>query len=158
MDRFVGEAFRLLHYRDPTGGLDRTERIEVPVLLEMPDLVLADLLDQHATFGGGRAGVWLKIIREKRNAVLIEHLEQEPIGEFDRGQASANSFHEDRVTNVAEDRPVGRAHCGHDIGDQTLVRQSWMHWRNNCFVRSGRLLAPVTGPEVLTDHLWRGRD
>ena len=45
MNRFVCEALRLLHYRHPTGLLDRTERIEVPVFLEMSDFVLADFID-----------------------------------------------------------------------------------------------------------------
>jgi hypothetical protein len=45
MDRFVCEALRLLHDRHPTGLLDRTERIEVPVFLEMSGFVLADFIN-----------------------------------------------------------------------------------------------------------------
>ena len=128
------------------------------MLFEMSGFILADFLDQHATPRGSHTGVRLKIIREKGDAVLIENFEQKPVGKFDRGQTPANSFHEDRVTNVAENSSVGRAHSCDDIGDQPVIRQPGMNWRDHGFVGFRRLFAPVTGPKILSDHLGRCRD
>ena len=45
MNRFVGQAFRLFDYGDPTGRFDRAERIKIAMPLEMPALALADLFE-----------------------------------------------------------------------------------------------------------------
>ena len=101
MNRFVSQRFRLFHYCHPTGIFDWTERVKVPVLLEMSRVAFTDFLHQRAVLGRSHTGARLKIIGKKRNAVLIENFEQKPVGKIDRGQTPANSFYEDRVANVA---------------------------------------------------------
>ena len=84
MNWFVGDSFRLLYNCDPTSRFDGTERIKIPVSLEMPALTLANFIDQDSPLGGGRGGVWLEIAGKKCGAVLIEDSEKEPIGKLDR--------------------------------------------------------------------------
>ncbi len=89
----------------------------------MPAFALADLFYQSAiSLGRSRCRIRLEIVGEKRSAVLIQHLEKEPIGKLNRGQAPANPFHQDGDSNVAQDGPVWRAHCADDIGDRSVVR------------------------------------
>src|SRR5437868_8948648 len=106
MNRFVSDDLRLLHYGDPSRRIDWTERVEVPMLLEVTEFVLPDFIDQSAALGGSHIGVGLKIICEKRDAVLIEYLKAKTIGKFDCRQAATNSFHQDRVANIAENCPI----------------------------------------------------
>ena len=121
MNGLVGETFRLHNYRDPTGRFDGAERIKIAVPLEVPALALADLIDQNPPFGRSRFGVRLKISGKKRGAVLIEHLEKKPIGKLDCRQAPTDSFHEDRDSNITEDRPVWPANHADDIGYEPFI-------------------------------------
>src|SRR4029077_17706088 len=157
MNGFICEALWLLHYRYPAGRLDRAERVEVSMLLKVSGFVLTDLINQEAALRC-HAGIRLEIIHEKCGAVLIEDLKEEPIGKFDSGQSPANSFDQHRVANVAENCPVRRADCSHDIGDEPIIRQPRMNWRHNGFVGGSRLLPPVTGPKVLPNHLRGSRN
>src|SRR5436190_23462931 len=158
MNRFISEALRLLHYGYPSGRLDWTKRVEVPMLLEMADFVLTDFVDQPAALGGSHIGIWLKIVCEKRDAVLVEYVKTKPVGKFDCRQPATDSFYQDRVANIADNRPVGRPDRANDVGDQPVIREPRMHRRHNGSVGSSGLVAPLIAAEILTDHLWRSRD
>src|SRR5206468_5283311 len=51
MNWFVGDRFRLLYNCDPASRFNGTERIKIPVSLEMPALILADFIDQNSPLG-----------------------------------------------------------------------------------------------------------
>src|SRR5215217_1360004 len=153
MNWFVSEALRLLDYGDPSGRLHWTERVEVPMFLEVADLVFPDFLDQRAALGGSQIGIRPKIICEKRDAVLIKYFKAKAVGKFDCRQAATNSFHQDRVANVAENCPVRRADRTHNVGNQPIIRKPRMDRRHNRSVRRSRLFAPLTSTKILTDSL-----
>src|SRR4029453_6048402 len=66
VNRFIGQASRLLDYGDPTGRFDRAEGIKISLPLEMPALALPDLFEQNPALGGMGVGIGLEITVESR--------------------------------------------------------------------------------------------
>src|SRR5438067_345637 len=80
MNRFVSQGPRLLYYSHPTARINRAERIEIALSLEMPAPALANLFDQSFICLRCRGyGIWLEIAGKKRHAVLIEYLKNKAI-------------------------------------------------------------------------------
>ena len=51
----------------------------------MACFLLSNVLDQTPGLNWGWLGIWLKVLREKRKAILVDYLADRLVGQVDRG-------------------------------------------------------------------------
>ena len=154
-DRFVGRSLRLLHYRHPPGRLDRAERIEVVMSIEMPGLRLTNLLDEGICDRRNRGRVRLEIVRKEGGAVLVDHLADRLVGKIGRAQTFPHPLHQDGDAQIADHRALGISDRTHDVRGHALVRQTRVDG-GDVNRRSGCRLAPQVGGEFSGDFGFHG--
>src|SRR5712691_10371008 len=83
---------------------------------------------------------------------LIENLTYRLIGEFNRGESAANSFHQHRNSEVADNRFVRGPHRANNVCRHTFVGETWMNRRSVSAVCGVGCLPPETRAEIFSYH------
>ena len=71
-----------------------------------------------------------EIVREKRGAVLIDHLAFDLVREFDRGKPPPDALDQNGNADVSDHRADRVPDRAHDVGGQPVIREPRVNGRN----------------------------